>query len=89
MEEVFFYAQILSVKTVIGQNKLTAKLRLNTLFRLAEIYIIPFEYPHHIPFEYIKFDRPISRFRACVKSIMARAEVGRDSSLFFKSCCQN
>ena len=72
MEEVFFYAQILSVKTVIGQNKLTVKLRLNTLFRLAEIYIIPFEYPHHIPFEYIKFDRPISRFRAHVSSQLWR-----------------
>ena len=51
---VFFYAQILSVKTMIGRNKLTVKLQLNTLFLLVEINITPFEY--------IKLD--LSRFRA-------------------------
>ena len=54
MEVFFFYAQILSVKTMIGRNKLTVKLQLNTLFLLVEINITPFEY--------IKLD--LSRFRA-------------------------
>ena len=64
---------------MIGENKSTAKLRLNTLFRLVEINITPFEY--------IKIDRPIVFSGTCVKSNMALVEVGRDSSLFCKNCC--
>ena len=45
---------------MIGENKSTVKLRLNTLFRLVEINITPFEY--------IKIDRPIVFSGTCVKS---------------------
>ena len=44
---------------MIGQNKLTVKLRLNTLFRLVEINITPFDY--------IKLDRPIAFLRTYVR----------------------
>lgn len=83
MEVGFFNAHILSVKTVIGQNKLTVKLRLNTLFRLVEVNVTPFEY--------IKLDRPFEFSRTYGKSNMAREEVGslEVSSLFCKNCCQN
>ena len=64
---------------MIGENKSTVKLRLNTLFRLVEINITPFEY--------IKIDRPIVFSGTSVKSNKARVEVGRDSSLFCKNCC--
>ena len=38
-----FHTQILSVKIVIGQNKLNVNLRLNTFFRLVENNIMSFE----------------------------------------------
>ena len=38
-----FYAQILSLRIVIGQNSLNVNLRLNTFFQLVEINITPFE----------------------------------------------
>ena len=57
---------------MIGPNKLTVKLRLNTLFRLVEINISPFEY--------IKLDRPIAF--SCTYVKLVKYGVGRSGKRF-------